>query len=86
MWKLFRKFLGLEGKRALKILPQYYLGTALLVTLFAVVALAGNAALTKEEKEDRVEIALVMHDTYLKNYGMDVLQSAASASFFSVSR
>lgn len=80
MWKLFRKFLGLEGKRALKILPQYYLGTALLVTLFAVVALAGNAALTKEEKEDRVEIALVMHDTYLKNYGMDVLQSAASAS------
>ena len=80
MSKLFRKFLGLEGKRALKILPQYYLGTALLVTLFAVVALAGNAALTKEEKEDRVEIALVMQDTYLKNYGMDVLQSSASAS------
>ena len=80
MWRLFREFLGLEGKRALKILPQYYLGTALLVTLFAVVALAGNAALSKEEQEDRVEIALVMQDRYLKNYGMDVLQSSASAS------
>ena len=80
MWRLFREFLGLEGKRALKILPQYYLGTALLVTLFAVVALAGNAALSKEEQEDRVEIALVMQDKYLKNYGMDVLQSSESAS------
>ncbi len=80
MSRLFRKFLGLEGKRAVKILPQYYLGTALLVTLFVVVALAGNAALSKEEKDDRVEIALVMQDTYLKNYGMDVLQSSASAS------
>ena len=79
MWKLFRKFLGLESKRAVKILPQYYLGTALLVTLFAVVALAGNAVMNDNEKEDRVTIALVMQDTYLKNYGMDVLQSSASA-------
>ncbi|MBR6020260.1 MAG: ABC transporter permease [Lachnospiraceae bacterium] len=80
MWKLFRKFLGLETKRALKILPQYYLGTALLVALFAAVALAGNAAMSGHELEDRIEIALVMQDTYLKNYGMDVLQSSASAT------
>ncbi len=79
MWKLFRKFLGLENKRAWKILPQYYLGAALLVALFAVITMFGNATLKNGEKKDAVQIALVMNDSYLQNFGMDVLQSSAGA-------
>ncbi|MCR5085958.1 MAG: ABC transporter permease [Lachnospiraceae bacterium] len=80
MGRLFRHFLFLEGKRAWKIIPQYYLGTALLVALFVVVTLTGNTVLNDGEKKDAVSIALVMNDPYLKNYGMDVLQSASSAT------
>ncbi len=80
MGKLFRQFLSLEGKRALKIVPQYYLGTVLLVTLFAAVALCGQKALGENEDRGAVKIALVMNDSYIENFGLDVLQSAGAAS------
>jgi len=80
MGRLFLQFLGLEGKRAWKIVPQYFLGTVLLVVLFAAVALCGRKALGGDEDQDSVKIALVMNDDYIENFGMDVLQSAASAA------
>ncbi|MBO4626743.1 MAG: ABC transporter permease [Lachnospiraceae bacterium] len=80
MGRLFRRFLGLEAKRALKIVPQYYLGTLLLVTLFAAVTLCGQKALGGDELQGSVNIALVMNDDYIENFGLDVLQSAASAA------
>lgn len=80
MWKLFRRFLRLEGKRALKILPRYYLGTFAMVALFVVIAFCGTAGDDRETGMGKIRLALVMNDRYLQNFGMDVLNSAQSVS------
>ena len=71
----------IERKRALRILPQYFLGTFVLSLLIALLAFCGTLMGKDEQKQSKAEIALVLNDNVeLSTLGMAVLDSAKSTS------
>lgn len=78
--KLIGAFQRIELKRAMKILPQYYLGAVLLTAVLVLAVVCGSVLTEKEEAQTELSVALVMNNnTYLTNFGMEVLESSASA-------
>ncbi len=71
----------IERKRALRILPQYFLGTFVLSLLIALLAFCGTLMGKDEQKQSKAKIALVLNDNVeLSTLGMAVLDSAKSTS------
>lgn len=76
---LAQMFRRIEIKRALKILPQYFIGTLLLSFVIALLALGGTMLGKKNEEKVAVQIALVLNDNVeLSTLGMQVLENAQS--------
>lgn len=76
--KLANAFQKIECKRAIKTLPQYYLGVIILGTILGLVVLCGSL-FSKEEESSELKVALVLNqNTFLSNFGTEVLQSASS--------
>lgn len=70
-----------ELKRALRILPQYFLGTLVLSFLIALLAFCGTLAGKKETDRSKAVIALVLNDNIeLSTLGMEILDNAKSTS------
>lgn len=70
-----------ELKRALRILPQYFLGTLVLSLLIALLAFCGTLAGKKEADRSKAVIALVLNDNIeLSTLGMEILDNAKSTS------
>ncbi len=70
-----------ELKRALRILPQYFLGTLVLSLLIALLAFCGTLAGKKETDRSKAVIALVLNDNIeLSTLGMEILDNAKSTS------
>ncbi len=79
--KLAMTFQKIELKRAMRILPQYYLGVLCLSALLALVVFCGTLLTKDEDESTEITLALVMNkNTYLSNFGLDVLESSASTS------
>lgn len=88
--ELSRMLRKIEIKRAMRILPQYFLGTLALSLLIALLALCGTLVGKKENDQSKAAIALVLNDNVeLSTLGMEILDNAKSTSalcsFFVVS-
>lgn len=71
----------IEMKRAMYILPQYFIGTLLLSLLIALLALCGTMMGRKTEEQSEVKIALVLNDNVeLSTLGLELLEGAKSTS------
>ncbi len=69
----------IEIKRAMHILPQYFIGTLLLSFVIALLALGGTMMGKKTEEKAAVQIALVLNDNVeLSTLGMQILENAQS--------
>ncbi|MBO4399130.1 MAG: ABC transporter permease [Lachnospiraceae bacterium] len=77
--KLTGTLVRTEEKRALRILPQYFLGVFLLTALIGVTVVFCAVVTDKNVAEQDMTVALVLHDNdFLRTFGLDVLESATS--------
>ena len=80
--KLYGTLRKIEIKRALKVLPQYFLGVLVLTALIGIVALFGFVS-TRSEKSEPMTIALVLgNNRFLSTMGMQILDGSKSAEGF----
>lgn len=78
--KLTGTFLMMEEKRTMKILPQYFLGVFLLAALIGGIVAFSTLFTDKKATASDVSVAIVLNDNdFLASFGLDVLESSASA-------
>lgn len=77
--KLFGTLQKTEVKRAIRVLPQYFLGVFVLILLIGIVALFGFLS-NKKETSESMTVALVLgNNEFLSTMGMQILDGAKSA-------
>ncbi len=77
--KLVGAFQKIEWKRAMKMLPQYFLGVLLLGGVLVLTIVCGTMLTDESEKKEELKVALVMNEnSYMSNFGIEVLESSKS--------